>query len=84
MPQLDIFMLCSLVIFTSFFLLVLMFFMHTYFVPKIAASLKARNFLTQFIDKTEKKPVFDNQQKTQIINLNKSLLSVIKNKITKN
>jgi len=83
MPQLDIFILSSLVIFTTIFLLTLIFVMHTYFVPRIAASLKTRNFLTQYIAKTEKKPVFETQQEKQIININKNLLFVIKQKINK-
>ena len=84
MPQLDIFILCSLVIFTTLTLLSLIFFMHTYIVPKIAVSLKTRNFLTII---GEKSKVHQNTSKLQtnnaLTNLHISLLKAIKNRIKK-
>lgn len=83
MPQLDIFILSSLVIFTSISVLSLIFFMHTYIVPQIAASLKTRNILLNQ-KTTEKGQSFSEiTQKKLLININKSLLVAIKNKLTR-
>lgn len=83
MPQLDIFILTSFVLFTSFFLLTLIFIMHTYIVPQIAASLKTRNILLnqKTVEKTQS--VLEKKTEKLLININKSLLIVIKNKIQK-